>query len=162
MAFAATPDVDAWGPDDEPIPEREGIDGLIDRAETAEDQLAALLVHHSEHHAPCEWQHLEPPRVAEGPLLGQRPGAAETGEDRESSSGTAKARRPVGSAPTAPESLDEKRLAVALRTVMAEPSTGDAIFAVGRGKWDEFAERVAREYRAWHPVTPSNVGGSDG
>lgn len=91
------------------IPQREGIDGLIDRAEAAEEQLSALLVHHSEHHARCEWPWNitgeTPPRVTGGPLPGQRPGAAESSEDRDSSSGSATPRRPDGSAPTVAETL---------------------------------------------------------
>ncbi len=136
------------------------MDGRV-LAEVIHD-FRALQLHHSEHHAPCDWQAIDPPGGTEGALLGQRSGAAD-GElsPLERARGTMTARRPVGSAPTAPESLDENRLAVALRTVMAEPTTGDAIFAVGRNKWDEFAERVAREYRAWHPVAPSSIGGDD-
>ena len=44
---------------EEPMPEREGIDALIDRAYAAEARLDELLVHHSEHHAPCDWQGID-------------------------------------------------------------------------------------------------------
>jgi hypothetical protein len=92
---------------------------------------------------------IDPPRVAEGALLGQRPGAAEASEDRESSSGTTTARRPVGSAPTAPESLDldPARLARTLRGIH-----GDLVPLPNAPTPDAYARLIAE----WYAQTPTS------
>lgn len=150
----ATPGARPWGPNGEPVSEPAAGDDqrrcwtMLGNSDGTGSQCLLFNGHGGEH----QWRRADDMQEE----LARYGGLIAIARDAHRQGLTVHLGRQDSCEANATADVDEKRLAVALRQVMAEPTTGDAIFAVGRGKWDEFAVRVGAAYRAWRPV-----GGTD-